>query len=95
MLLALFSCPQEAIKNNDALIEKLKYQIEHHRLPNSSELQPLSYCHFLELKNTHSITLEQSGELIAFAAAHYNPILFEPAKEQISPEAYSVTSSTQ
>jgi|GEM_PF-1820952 len=81
-----FPCARSA----KGVVPCLKYQIEHHKLPDTNELNPLSYCDFVKLKKNAVLNDEQANELIDFAYVNENPILFRKAKSVIATDNYSL-----
>src|SRR5579871_3546051 len=80
------SCAQ---KNGD-VFECLKYQLKEHRLPDSDQLEPLSYCQFIALKQSGAISHDQEDQLIDYAYANGNPVIFRRAQMPVQSNRYSL-----
>lgn len=76
-------CPTQGY----TLIECLKYQIEHHKIPNDDSFNPLGYC---ELQENKELSTAQKDELTEHAYKVGNPILFKKAEQTIPFTDYSL-----
>jgi hypothetical protein len=73
--------PSSIVTKN--LVEQLKKRIENFD-------EPISYCQFMDLQIKNQINQQQADQLVDFAYAHDNPVLFRTAAKIIASERYSL-----